>query len=78
MKKKFLAILSAAMMFSVMGAGSAGAAPAKAVPSESHITLKSGSVNVYDYGDLNCTLILQTTRLPTLLTLLKAKSSCRY
>lgn len=50
MKKKFLAILSAAMMFSVMGAGSAGAAPAKAVPSESHITLKSGSVNVYDYG----------------------------
>lgn len=52
MKKKFLAILSAAMMFSVMGAGSAGAAPAKAVPSESHITLKSGSVNVYDYGDV--------------------------
>ena len=50
MKKKFLAILSAAMMFSVMGACSAGAAPAKAVPSESHITLKSGSVNVYDYG----------------------------
>ena len=50
MKKKFLAILSAAMMFSVMGAGSAGAAPAKAVPTESHITLKSGSVNVYDYG----------------------------
>ncbi len=50
MKKKFLAILSAAMLFSVMGAGSAGAAPAKAVPSESHITLKSGSVNVYDYG----------------------------
>lgn len=48
MKKKFLAILSAAMMFSVMGAGSAGAAPAKAVPTESHITLKSGSVNVYD------------------------------
>lgn len=52
MKKKFLAILSAAMMFSVMGAGSAGAAPAKAVPTESHITLKSGSVNVYDYGDV--------------------------
>lgn len=50
MKKKFLAILSAAMMFSVMGAGSAGAAPAKAVPTENHITLKSGSVNVYDYG----------------------------
>lgn len=50
MKKKLLAILSAAMMFSVMGAGSAGAAPAKAVPTESHITLKSGSVNVYDYG----------------------------
>lgn len=50
MKKKFLAILSAAMMFSVMGAGIAGAAPAKAVPTESHITLKSGSVNVYDYG----------------------------
>lgn len=50
MKKKFLAILSAAMMFSVMGAGSAGAAPAKAVPTESHITLKSGSVNIYDYG----------------------------
>lgn len=50
MKKKFLAILSAAMIFSVMGAGSAGAAPAKAVPTESHITLKSGSVNVYDYG----------------------------
>lgn len=73
MKKKFLAILSAAMIFSVMGAGSAGAAPAKAVPSESHITLKSGSVNVYDYGDVSCTLILQTTRLPTLLTLLKAK-----
>ena len=39
-------------MFSVMGAGSAGAAPAKAVPTESHITLKSGSVNVYDYGDV--------------------------
>lgn len=38
------------MMFSVMGAGSAGAAPAKAVPTENHITLKSGSVNVYDYG----------------------------
>lgn len=52
MKKKFLAILSAAMMFSVMGAGSAGAAPAKAVPTENHITLKSGSVNVYDYGDV--------------------------
>lgn len=52
MKKKFLAILSAAMMFSVMGAGSAGAAPAKAIPAESHITLKSGSVNVYDYGDV--------------------------
>lgn len=52
MKKKFLAILSAAMMFSVMGAGSAGAAPAKTVPTESHITLKSGSVNVYDYGDV--------------------------
>lgn len=52
MKKKFLAILSAAMMFSVMGAGSAAAAPAKAVPTESHITLKSGSVNVYDYGDV--------------------------
>lgn len=52
MKKKFLAILSAAMMFSVMGAGSAGAAPAKAVPTKSHITLKSGSVNVYDYGDV--------------------------
>lgn len=52
MKKKFWAILSAAMMFSVMGAGSAGAAPAKAVPTESHITLKSGSVNVYDYGDV--------------------------
>lgn len=52
MKKKFLAILSAAMMFSVMSAGSAGAAPAKAVPTESHITLKSGSVNVYDYGDV--------------------------
>lgn len=50
MKKKFLAILSAAMMFSVMGAGSAGAAPAKAVPTESHITLKNDSVNVYDYG----------------------------
>ncbi len=50
MKKKFLAILSAAMMFSVMGAGSAGAAPAKAVPTENHITLKSGSINVYDYG----------------------------
>lgn len=50
MKKKFLAILSAAMMFSVMGAGSAGAAPAKAAPTESHITLKSGSVKVYDYG----------------------------
>lgn len=52
MKKKFWAILSAAMMFSVMGAGSAGAAPAKAVPTENHITLKSGSVNVYDYGDV--------------------------
>ena len=52
MKKKFLAILSAAMMFSVMGAGSGSAAPAKAVPTESHITLKSGSVNVYDYGDV--------------------------
>lgn len=52
MKKKFLAILSAAMMFSVMGAGSAGAAPAKAVPTENHISLKNGSVNVYDYGDL--------------------------
>ena len=52
MKKKFLAILSAAMMFSVMGAGSAGAAPAKAVPTKSHITLKSGSVNIYDYGDV--------------------------
>lgn len=52
MKKKFLAILSAAMMFSVMGAGNAGAAPAKAAPTESHITLKSGSVNVYDYGDV--------------------------
>lgn len=52
MKKKFLAILSAAMMFSVIGAGSAGAAPAKTMPTESHITLKSGSVNVYDYGGL--------------------------
>lgn len=49
MKKKFLAILSAAMMFSVMGAGSVGAAPAKAVPSESHITLKSGGVKLHAY-----------------------------
>lgn len=38
MKKKFLAILSAAMMFSVIGAGSAGAAPAKAVPSPKAIS----------------------------------------
>lgn len=73
MKKKFLAILSAAMMFSVMGAGSAGAAPAKAVPTESHITLKSGSVNVYDYGDVKLHAYFKMTRLPTLLTLLKAK-----
>lgn len=52
MKKKFLTILSAAMVFSVIGAGSAAAAPAKAVPSENHITLKNGSVNIYDYGNV--------------------------